>query len=106
MLSPLVMDKMLLEKMEFDPQNKKMFFDMRCEKCPYIVDCPTCIGCNYRYRGDFGRRDKTHCLLMQIEVLEAMKLETLRMAKARLTKKDIRTIKAIKQLYQYINKIR
>ena len=106
MLSPLVMDKTLLEKMEFDPQNKKMFFDMRCEECPYIVDCPTCIGCNYRYRGEFWRRDKTHCLLMQIEVLEAMKLEILRLKKTGFTKKDIQTIQAIKKLYQYINKKR
>ena len=106
MLSPLVLDAALLKKMELDPQNEKMFSDERCESCPYTVDCPTCIGCNYRYRGEFWRRDKTHCLLMQIEVLEAMKLEILRLKKTGFTKKDIQTIQAIKKLYQYINKKR
>lgn len=102
MLSPLVLDAEQLEKMEFDPQDGRIFQDERCGECPYRVDCATCMGCNYRYRGNFARRDETHCLLMQIEVLEAMKLEVLRLAKTGLSKQDLQTSRAIDKLYRYL----
>ena len=78
------------------------FADDRCNFCPYTTNCPTCIGCNYLYRGDLRKRDYTHCRIMRMEVRAFIKKEV-----ARLKKKDIldsvdaTIIDCIKEIVKY-----
>ena len=69
MLSPLVLSKEQLQKIQRLNLEKQIFQDERCIGCPYISACSTCMGCNYLYWGDFKYRDSTHCKIQQIEVL-------------------------------------
>lgn len=81
------------------------FSDSECLACPYTSSCPTCLACNYLYRDDFRRRDKTHCQIMQIEVRAFVKKEVLRLtAKEKLTSEDAAEIDAIAKLVEYWKK--
>lgn len=99
MLSPLVMNDKTPEIP--DVFQLRICEDIRCQACPYIIDCPTCIGCNWRYRGDYVARDKTHCVLMQIEVMIAMKYELKRIARYGRCNEDDKMIFAIEKLMAF-----
>ena len=80
------------------------FSDMECANCPYAVSCPTCIACNYLYRGSLNKRDKTHCKIMKTEVLAFMKKETLRLTnKEKFSPEDATLVDSIKKIIEYIN---
>ena len=84
------------------------FSDPRCKNCPFVTDCPTCIGCNYIHRGDPGRRDFTHCCLMEAEVRATMRLELKRLKiKDKLNSEDallLQSITAIKSFFEAHNR--
>lgn len=84
-----------------DVSKLKICEDIHCQGCPYIVDCPTCMGCNWIYRGDYAMRDKTHCFLMQIEVMISMKYELNRIARYGRCDKDDKLIVAIEKLMAF-----
>lgn len=73
MMSPLVLSEDQLKKLDGTDMHHKIFSDDRCVGCPYIPACATCAGCNYLYRGDFSRRDTTHCRIQQLEVLVCLR---------------------------------
>lgn len=73
MLSPLVLSEDHLKLMEGIDMSRQNFGDTRCISCPYISACSTCAGCNFLYRGDFSRRDTTHCQIQQLEVLTCLR---------------------------------
>lgn len=79
------------------------FSDLRCSKCPFTSTCPTCMACNYLYRGSLQKRDTTHCRIMQIEVRAFIKREVLRLKeKPKLTPDDATNIDAIIAINNYI----
>lgn len=73
MLSPLVLSEDQLKNTDGIDMCQQSFEDARCAGCPYVSACGTCVGCNYVYRGDFSRRDKTHCQIQQLEVLVCLR---------------------------------
>ena len=105
MLSPLVLNSKQLKKLESKCFGcSEDFSDPRCRVCPFVTDCPTCIGCNFIYRGDLRKRELTHCCLMEMEVKATMKLELQKMKrKATLTLDDellLQSITAIKEFFK------
>jgi radical SAM protein with 4Fe4S-binding SPASM domain len=102
-LSPLVLEGEKLQKIKDGLISQtKDFSDIRCATCPYVSSCPTCIACNYLYRGALQNRDLTHCQIMQLEVKAFIKKEVLRLtAKNHLTPNDALEIDSIKKLIEY-----
>lgn len=103
MLSPLVMEGDKLQIIKNGLISKTTdFSDENCRNCPYRTSCPTCIACNYLYRGYIQKRDKTHCLIMKTEVKAYIKKEVLRLqAKQHLTPEDATEIDSIKKIIDY-----
>lgn len=101
-LSPLVLEGKKLQKIKDGLIfQTKDFSDVRCATCPYVSSCPTCIACNYLYRGTLQNRDLTHCQIMQLEVKAFIKKEVLRLtAKNHLTPNDALEIDSIKKLIE------
>lgn len=104
-LSPLVLEGTALGEIEKGIVNTiSDFADPKCAKCPYISSCPTCIACNYLYRGKFQKRDVTHCIAMKLEVKAYIKKEILRLkAKTELTPEDAVLIDSIRKISNYEN---
>lgn len=102
-LSPLVLEgeKLKLIKDGLLAQTKD-FSDENCYDCPYISSCPTCIACNFIYRGRLQKRDKTHCRIMKEEVRAFIKKEVMRLRKKKeLTAEDATEIDSIVKLIRY-----
>ena len=101
-LSPLVLEGEKLERIRAGlVDDTTDFSDNDCERCPYVSSCPTCIACNYLYRNNLTKRDKTHCEIMKLEVKAFIKKEVLRLSKKdNLSSKDAIVIDSIKKLIQ------
>ena len=79
------------------------FADSECTNCPYSASCPTCIACNYLFRGRLQKRDKTHCQIMKTEVKAFIKKEVMRLtAKKVLTSEEATEIDNIVKLIRNI----
>lgn len=102
-LSPLVLEGDKLQDIRNGMISKTTnFSDENCLACPYKTTCPTCMACNYLYRGDIRKRDKTHCLIMKTEVKAFIKKEVLRLlAKDKLSSEDATEVDSIKKLIDY-----
>lgn len=102
-LSPLVLEGEKLQIIKDGLVSETTdFSDTECSTCPYTSSCPTCIACNFIYRGKLQQRDKTHCRIMKMEVKAFIKKEVLRLkAKEKLTSKDATEIDSIKKLIDY-----
>lgn len=102
-LSPLVLEGENLQTIKDGLISKTTdFSDTECYTCPYTSSCPTCIACNFIYRGKLQQRDKTHCRIMKMEVKAFIKKEVLRLkAKEKLTPEDATEIDSIKKLIDY-----
>lgn len=103
-LSPLVLEKNKLSQIKAGLVSQTTdFSDPRCNKCPFASSCPTCIACNFLYRGSLQKRDHTHCRIMQIEVKAFMKKEVLRLSKkSTFTPLDALEIDAIKKINTFL----
>lgn len=78
------------------------YSDSRCDTCPYVTSCPTCIASNYLYRNELQKRDDTHCKIMQLEVKAFIKKEVLRLQQQeQLSAKDAAIIDAIRRIRDY-----
>jgi len=99
-LSPLVLEGEKLEQIRDGLLTKTTdYSDNDCEACPYVSSCPTCIACNYLYRNNLTKRDKTHCEIMKLEVKAFIKKEILRLStKDALSPKDATEVDSIKKL--------
>lgn len=73
MLSPLVLTESELADLEAAVTEESEFSDPVCQGCAYISECPSCMGCNFRFRGKKALRDRTHCCLMRLEVRNYLK---------------------------------
>ena len=102
-LSPLVLDEEKLQVIRNGLVSKTTdFSDTDCANCPYTSSCPTCIGCNFLYRGKLQKRDKTHCRIMKKEVKAFIKMEVMRLkAKDKIMPEDATEIDSIKKLVDY-----
>lgn len=102
-LSPLVLNGSKLQRIkEGTLTGIENFADTRCSTCPFISSCPTCIACNYLYRGCFETRDSTHCRIMKTEVRACIKKEVLRLKSAKeITSEDACLIDSIQKLIEY-----
>lgn len=49
--------------------------DPYCETCILKNGCPTCMGFNYRYRGDVAKRDQSWCQLVLVEYITACEFQ-------------------------------
>lgn len=102
-LSPLVLsDKKLAQVRKGLLSINTCYADPECKKCPYTLECPTCIGCNYFYRNGITHRDKTHCKLMKLEVKAYIKMEVERLKSLEtLTPEDATLVDSITKLLKY-----
>lgn len=102
-LSPLVLNGSKLQRIkEGALTGIENFADARCSTCPFISSCPTCIACNYLYRGCFQKRDSTHCRIMRTEVRACIKREVLRLKCEKvISPKDASLIDSIQKLIEY-----
>ncbi len=101
-LSPLVLNKETSDKVRHELTKISTFADPKCRHCPYVSNCPTCIGCNYIYRKSFNDRDYTHCRIMRTEVRAFLKKEIMRLvSKERLTSEDASEIDNIRKIFDY-----
>lgn len=102
-LSPLVLKgEKLFEAKNGLISKTEDFADPDCSTCPYTSSCPTCMACNFLYRGSLQKRDKTHCKIMKIEVEAFIRKELMRLtAKKELTPEDATEIDSIKKLVDY-----
>lgn len=99
-LSPLVLRGSKLQKIKEGLFSRtESFADDRCITCPYTSSCPTCMACNYLYRGCFQKRDSTHCRIMRTEVRACIKMEVQNLKqKKELAPADATLIDSIQQL--------
>ena len=104
-LSPLVLSGDKLQKIKDGTFDKITDFSgSECSACLYSSSCPTCIACNYLYRGFFQKRDKTHCMIMKTEVKAFIKKEVLRLSlKEELSSEDATENDSIAKLIEYEN---
>lgn len=102
-LSPLVLEGQKLQSIKDGAlSNPRDLQDPECNSCPYTSSCPTCIACNFLYRGSFQKRDNTHCQIMRKEVKAFIKKEVLRLkAKEVLTPEDATEIDSIIKLVEF-----
>ena len=102
-LSPLVLEEKRLREVRDGLVYKITdFSDTACSSCPYTSTCPTCLACNYIYRGKLQKRDKTHCRIMREEVRAFIKKEVIRLKeKDFLTPEDAAEIDSIKKIIDF-----
>lgn len=107
LLSSLVCDDSQLDNVKhFTTTSFKTCLPDECKKCPFVNSCSTCVGSNYIYRGNLSQRDKTHCLIMKLEVKAFAKMEYLRLSnKSTISSYDAVEIDSIKKLFDnnYLN---
>lgn len=103
-LSPLVLRNEKLQTIRSGAlQRVTDYSDKGCVGCPYVSACPTCLACNFLYRGSFQKRDSTHCRIMKMEVKAFIKMEVERLKKKdKLTPVDAAEIDAIVKLVDFI----
>lgn len=104
-LSPLVLRNEKLQSICSGAlQHVTDYSDRGCLGCPYVSACPTCLACNFLYRGSFQKRDNTHCMIMKMEVKAFIKMEVERLKrKKELTPADATEIDAIAKLVNLTN---
>jgi len=98
-ISPLVLTQAQLVDNSSRITDSTNFADERCVGCPYVTDCPTCMGCNLKYRGSVASRDLTHCKMTMLEVMATIKLQTMILLdKKCLTPEEAKIVNAINKL--------
>lgn len=102
-LSPLVLSKQKLEILNTCVlEGNQDIFETECYGCPYVSSCPTCIACNYTYRGNLLKRDHTHCAIMRVEVEVFLRKEIKRLKGTEtLSSEDAAEIDSIMALIGY-----
>lgn len=102
-LSPLVLRKENLELVNNGLISETSEFgDLDCVDCPYNTSCPTCLACNFIYRKQIQKRDKTHCRIMKKEVKAYIRKELIRLQnKEKLTSYDATLIDSIAKIMEY-----
>lgn len=107
LLSPLVSDEDQLKSIRlFTKADFRNCLSDECKICPFVNSCSTCVGSNYIYRKNLSQRDKTHCLIMKLEVKAFVKMEFLRLSnKSTISPSDVVEIDSIKKLFDnnYLN---
>ena len=64
MFTPLVLgEEKALELKKSQLSNEYISIDDRCKDCILADFCGTCMGFNYRYRGDLGKKEMRFCLM-------------------------------------------
>lgn len=103
-LSPLVLVGTKLQEIQNGVVSRTTdFADPTCSCCPYITSCPTCMACNFVYRGNLWQRDKTHCQIMKMEVKAFIKKGVIRLkSKKQLSPEDATEIDLITKLAKHI----
>ena len=102
-LSPLVLRGTKLACIKKDLVKRTQdFSDSRCNSCPYILSCPSCMACNFLYRGSLQKRDYTHCQIMKKEVRAFIKKEILRLRdKEILSPVDAAEVDALRKIWMF-----
>ena len=82
MFTSLVLGKsraLLANEVEWD--SLKSTADDYCKNCVLRSFCPTCLGFNYKYRGNLANRDKRWCPMILAEAMTACEFQVERIAK-------------------------
>jgi len=70
MFSPVVLgQERALESSKVEWTCETIAEDERCKECCLKDYCPTCMGFNYRYRGDLSKRDFCWCKMILAEAI-------------------------------------
>lgn len=101
LLSPLVSNEDQIDRIkQFTKEDFSNCLSVECKICPFVNSCSTCVGSNYIYRKNLSQRDKTHCLIMKLEVKAFVKMAFLRLSnKSRISSSDAVEIDSIKKLF-------
>lgn len=81
MFTPIVLGEnnaIGVDAVEWDKPD--LMADKFCETCVLRRFCPTCPGFNYKYRGDFAKRDQRWCALVLAEAMTACEFQIERIA--------------------------
>ena len=107
MFSPIVLGSeyaLLTDSVEWEKPN--LMADDYCKECVLRMFCPTCPGFNYKYRGDFAKRDKRWCPLVLVEAITACEFQIERLSKMdKLDKIDAEYGKAAVTAYNILKDI-
>lgn len=70
MFTPIVLGKeRALQINKVNWENEEIGEDPYCCECIFKCWCPTCMGFNYRYRGDLAKRDTRWCKMILAEAI-------------------------------------
>lgn len=76
MFSPIVLGQdNALETSKVDWSCDTIADDPRCKDCCLKDYCPTCMGFNYRYRGDLSKRDYRWCKMVLAEAIASCEFQ-------------------------------
>lgn len=75
MFSPIVLGSLAKELDPENPPCQGAFEDSYCAACVLKLNCPTCAGFNYRYRGDISKRDHRWCKMVYVQLKRACEFQ-------------------------------
>lgn len=75
MFSPIVLGHRALELNRESSPCAGAFEDSYCKACVLKLNCPTCAGFNYRYRGDVSKRDHRWCKMIYVQMKRACEFQ-------------------------------
>ncbi len=104
MFTPIVLgsDK-AIETDAVEWEKPDLMADKFCETCVLRRFCPTCPGFNYKYRGDFAKRDQRWCPLVLAEAMTACEFQVERIAMfPKLTQEDAEHAQVALKAYEIL----
>ena len=76
MFSPIVLgEEQSLESSKVEWACDTIADDVRCSDCLLKDFCPTCVGFNYRFRGDLSKRDFRWCKMILAEAIASCEFQ-------------------------------
>ncbi len=75
MFAPIVLGERAMEVKQSDWSCDSIGEDPRCKSCLLKGLCPTCMGFNYRYRGNVATRDFRWCHMVLAEVMASCEFQ-------------------------------
>lgn len=85
MFSPIVLGNSALISDNVEWTCETIAEDPRCRECILKDYCPTCMGFNYRYRGDLSKRDYNWCKMVLAEAIVSCEFQIKMLAANRQT---------------------
>lgn len=104
LLSPLVLNSSQLHQLP-SISSVTNFSSNSCIGCPFAIACSSCIACNYLYRGDYVKRDATHCKITKIDIRASLRMAVNQLQKKHyLSNADAQLVDSINSIVSYLKK--